>query len=277
MGSGTTFSHFGATVFNPKQRYDEEDTDGTLSERFVAGGSSGGSAIAVKSHSCMFSIGTDTGGSVRQPASYCGLVGLKPTYGTCSRFGMVSFASSLDTAGIFANNVRDSAAVLDVIVGTDARDSSSRHHADSGGFVDTVDEVLAKEDLRGMKIGVPIEYGVKELGDEILNVWTRAIQLLRSAGADVRYVSLSNTQHALLAYYVIAPAEASSNLARYDGVRYGSRAKDAKSLVDLFTDTRTEGFGDEVKRRILSGSFVLSVEYVYPCILLILFISPHDD
>lgn len=276
MGSGTTFSAFGPTAVNPKQHYFDDDesssTVGELHERYVAGGSSGGSAAAVLTGASFFAIGTDTGGSVRQPAAYCGLVGLKPTYGVVSRHGMIAFASSLDTAGIFARDVLDSALVLDAVVGVDARDSSSRQHPDlacglPAAFAAEIESLSKDEcrlvDLKGVKIGIPMEYGVDELDDEVLRVWTRAIELLRTAGADVRYVSLPNTKHALPAYYVIAPAEASSNLARYDGVRYGNRvaaAEGARTLVDLYTCSRTQGFGPEVKRRILSGTFVLSVD-----------------
>jgi aspartyl-tRNA(Asn)/glutamyl-tRNA(Gln) amidotransferase subunit A len=203
------------------------------------------------------SLGTDTGGSVRQPAAFTGTIGLKPTYGLCSRYGMISYASSLDTVGIFARAVEDVAVALDTICGFDPNDSTSRITKFDYKFHDGLLDV---RDLKGMKVGIPIEYYIKELDGETVSVWQRCIQLLKDSGAEVCYVSLPHTKYALPAYYVLAPAEASSNLARYDGVRYGHRSDNVKSLKEHYSASRTEGFGPEVKRRIIAGTFTLSVE-----------------
>ncbi|TYZ64283.1 hypothetical protein PybrP1_013116 [[Pythium] brassicae (nom. inval.)] len=262
MGSGTLYSKFGATI-NPWSANLEDDA-------VVAGGSSGGSAAAVAAGCCFAALGSDTGGSVRQPAAYCGIVGLKPSYGRVSRHGMISFASSLDTPGIFTRTVGDAAVVLKAIAGPDEKDSTCMTDDVPLDWCNsTIEQSLASRegDLTGVRVGVPHEYFVKELPDEILNVWDKGVEWLLSAGAQVVSMSLPTTKLCIPAYYIIACAEASSNLSRYDGVRYGYRAKNVElenqsdqsdALHDLYCRTRSEGFGDEVQRRILSGTFVLS-------------------
>ncbi|KAF4317647.1 hypothetical protein G195_008951 [Phytophthora kernoviae 00238/432] len=262
MGSGTLYSKFGATI-NP---WSKDIAQGAV----VAGGSSGGSAAAVASGCCFAALGSDTGGSVRQPAAYCGIVGLKPSYGRVSRHGMISYASSLDTPGIFARSVGDAAVVLKAIAGPDHMDSTCMTDAlPENWCANTVEASRnSKEvDLTGVRVGVPAEYYVDELPEEILNVWDKGVTWLRDAGAQIVSVSLPTTKLCIPAYYILACAEASSNLSRYDGVRYGYRAKDialetqedqSDALHDLYCRTRSEGFGEEVQRRILSGTFVLS-------------------
>ncbi|KAG7392614.1 Trimeric GatFAB AmidoTransferase(AdT) complex subunit [Phytophthora pseudosyringae] len=262
MGSGTLYSKFGATV-NPWSK-------GLGDKAVVAGGSSGGSAAAVASGCCFAALGSDTGGSVRQPAAYCGVVGLKPSYGRVSRHGMISYASSLDTPGIFARSVGDAAAVLKAIAGPDHMDSTCMTDELPENWCSNTVEASQKSkevDLTGVRVGVPAEYLVKELPEEILSVWDKGVAWLRDAGAQVVSVSLPTTKLCIPAYYILACAEASSNLSRYDGVRYGYRAKDialetqedqSDALHDLYCRTRSEGFGEEVQRRILSGTFVLS-------------------
>ncbi|KAL7995470.1 putative amidase [Plasmopara halstedii] len=262
MGSGTLYSMFGATI-NP---WSKNLTD----KAAVAGGSSGGSAAAVASGCCFAALGSDTGGSVRQPAAYCGIVGLKPSYGRISRHGMISYASSLDTPGIFARSVGDAAVILKAI--------SGRCHMDSTCMTDELSEAwcqdtvkasqqLNKIDLTGVRVGIPVEYSVNELPHEILDVWDKGVAWLRDAGAQVVSASLPTTKICIPAYYILACAEASSNLSRYDGVRYGIRAKEialenqkdqSETLGDLYCRTRSNGFGEEVQRRVLSGAFVLS-------------------
>jgi len=245
MGSATNTSYFGNTI-NP------------LSEKNIPlapGGSSGGSAAAVAADLCLGATGTDTGGSIRQPASFCGVVGIKPTYGLCSRWGIAAFASSLDQAGIFSKNVTDATILLEEIAGYDHRDSTS-----SNVEIPNFSKKLTA-DLKGKKIGIPKEYTIDGISDEINGVWEQAIKSLEQKGAIIKHISLPHTKYALPTYYIIAPAEASSNLARYDGVKYGFRAKDAKSLDDMYELTRSEGFGKEVKRRILIGTYVLSAGY----------------
>lgn len=226
------------------------------SEALVPGGSSGGSAAAVASNSAMMALGSDTGGSVRQPASFCGIVGIKPTYGRCSRYGMIAFASSLDQAGLFARSVDDAAISLQAIMGHDEKDSTSARIE----VPDLFKETNNVKDLKGMKIGVPKEYDVKGLSPEIKNLWIQGQKLLQEAGAEIVEVSLPNSEHGLGVYYIIAPAEASSNLARYDGVRYGLRAENSRNIEEMYCNTREEGFGDEVKRRIMIGTYVLSLD-----------------
>ncbi|CAH0493186.1 unnamed protein product [Peronospora farinosa] len=262
MGSGTLYSKFGATI-NPWSK-DLGD------KAVVAGGSSGGSAAAVASGCCFAALGSDTGGSVRQPAAYCGIVGLKPSYGRVSRYGMISYASSLDTPGIFARSVGDAAIVLKAIAGPDPMDSTCITDTLPDNWCSNTvqsSKQSKKVDLTGVRVGVPAEYFVKELPDEIVEVWDQGITWLRDAGAQVFSVSLPTTKICIPAYYILACAEASSNLSRYDGVRYGYRAKDitlksqenqSDALHDLYCRTRSEGFGEEVQRRILSGTFVLS-------------------
>ncbi len=245
MGSATVTSHFGPTK-NPWGPKDGKD--------LVPGGSSGGSAAAVAAHACLGAIGTDTGGSIRQPASFCGVVGLKPTYGRCSRWGIVAFASSLDQAGPMTRTVKDAAIMLGAMAGHDPKDSTSAP-------MPVPDyEAALTGDIRGMKVGIPKEYRVDGMPGEIERQWEKGAALLREAGAEIVDVSLPHTKYALPAYYIIAMAEASSNLARYDGVRYGFRVPGA-SLDEMYENTRSQGFGLEVKRRILLGTYVLSAGY----------------
>jgi len=241
MGSSNETSFFG-NVKNP------------FGEKLVPGGSSGGSASALAAGLTPATIGTDTGGSIRQPASFTGTVGLKPTYGRCSRWGIVAFASSLDQAGPMTNNVQDSALLLQSMSGYDPKDSTSINIK--------VDDYTSKltEKVKGLKIGIPKEYRVENMPKEIDEIWKKGIDYLKDAGAIIKNISLPHTMYALPAYYIVAPAEASSNLARYDGVKYGHRAK-GKNLIEMYENTRSEGFGDEVKRRILIGTYVLSSGY----------------
>ncbi|WP_420348655.1 Asp-tRNA(Asn)/Glu-tRNA(Gln) amidotransferase subunit GatA [Pelagibius sp.] len=246
MGSSNMTSHYGA-VENPWRR--EGDN-----RPLVPGGSSGGSAAAVAARAVLAATGTDTGGSIRQPAAFCGIVGMKPTYGRCSRWGIVAFASSLDQAGPMTRTVRDSALMLRAMASYDSKDSTSvdRPVPDY--------EAALSGDIRGMKIGVPKEYRVEGMTDEIEALWQQGIRWLEEAGAETVEISLPHTHYALPTYYIIAPAEASSNLARYDGVRYGLREPGA-SLDEMYEATRGKGFGAEVKRRVLIGTYVLSAGY----------------
>jgi aspartyl-tRNA(Asn)/glutamyl-tRNA(Gln) amidotransferase subunit A len=246
MGSSNTTSFYGP-VTNP---WTPVEADQPL----VPGGSSGGSAAAVAARLCLGATGTDTGGSIRQPASFTGIVGMKPTYGRCSRFGIVAFASSLDQAGPMARSVRDTAILLQRMVGHDPRDSTSAP-------VDVPDfEAALTGDIRGLRIGIPKEYRMDGTPKEIIDLWQQGVDWLSRAGAEIREVSLPHTRYALPAYYIVAPAEASSNLARYDGMRYGLRV-DGEDLIDTYERTRGEGFGAEVKRRVLIGTYVLSAGY----------------
>ncbi len=222
---------------------------------FVAGGSSGGSAASVAAMECLGSLGSDTGGSIRQPASLCGVVGLKPTYGRVSRYGLVAFASSLDQIGPLTRDVTDSAMVMNGISGYDKRDSTSVKQ-DIPDFTNAL-----SEGMKGLRVGIPREYFGAGLDGEVAGVVERAIQLLRDAGAETVEVSLPHTEYCVAVYYLIASAEASSNLARYDGVVYGYRDQNAESLIDMYRETRSNGFGDEVKRRILIGTYALSSGY----------------
>jgi len=221
----------------------------------VPGGSSGGSAAAVAAGEVPAALGSDTGGSIRQPAAFCGVVGLKPTYGLVSRYGLIAFASSLDQIGPFTRNVKDSALMMNVISGHDPKDSTSVNK-ETPDFRDYL-----KEDVEGMKIGIPKEYFDLDIDEEVEANIRAAINELEKAGAIVEEVDLLSAEYSLAAYYIIAPAEASSNLARYDGVRYGMRSKKAEDVDDMFKNTRTEGFGDEVKRRIMLGTYALSSGY----------------
>jgi len=223
-------------------------------KKLVPGGSSGGSATAVAARLCLGATATDTGGSIRQPAALTGTVGVKPTYGRCSRWGIVAFASSLDQAGVIARSVRDSAILLREMSGHDPKDSTSAP-ADVPDF-----EAALGESVQGLKVGIPREYRVDGMSEEIDKLWDDGIAYFRDAGAEVKEISLPHTRYALPAYYIIAPAEASSNLARYDGVRYGLRV-DGTDLIDMYERTRAEGFGAEVKRRVLIGTYVLSAGY----------------
>lgn len=220
----------------------------------VAGGSSGGSAAAVAAGICAAATGTDTGGSIRQPSAYCGVTGIKPSYGRCSRYGIMAFASSLDQAGPIAKDVRDCAILLRTMAGYDPKDSTSVNAA-----VPDFEKFLGA-DIKGMKIGIPAEYRVDGLDKEVAAYWDKAAEMLKSRGAEVVEVSLPHTKYALAAYYIIAPAEASSNLARYDGLRYGERVN-GRHLDDMYINSRSQGFGKEVKRRIMIGTYVLSAGY----------------
>jgi len=221
----------------------------------VAGGSSGGSAAAVAADECLAALGSDTGGSIRQPASLCGTVGLKPTYGRVSRYGLVAFASSLDQVGPLTKDVRDCALMLNAICGHDPLDSTSIDRP-------VPDFTAALQDgLQGVRVGVPREYFGQGLDPEVEQVARAAIAMLREAGAEIVEVTLPHTDYCVAVYYLIAPAEASSNLARFDGVRYGYRDRSADALIDLYNRSRSQGFGDEVKRRILIGTYALSAGY----------------
>jgi len=246
MGSSNENSAFG-TVVNPWKAAGD-DTPRT------PGGSSGGSAAAVAAHLCAAALGTDTGGSIRQPAALTGTVGLKPTYGRCSRYGIVAYASSLDQAGPVARTVRDAAAILKVIASVDDKDTTS-----VDAPVEDYEAAL-EAPMKGLKIGLPKEYRVDGMPAEIEESWQKGADWLRAAGAEVVEVSLPHTKYALPAYYIVALAEASSNLARYDGVRYGERVP-ADEIVEMYQKTRAAGFGEEVKRRILLGTYVLSAGY----------------
>jgi aspartyl-tRNA(Asn)/glutamyl-tRNA(Gln) amidotransferase subunit A len=243
MGSSTEHSGFKVTR-NP--------WDSTR----IPGGSSGGSAAAVAADMCLGALGSDTGGSIRQPASHCGVVGMKPTYGRVSRFGLVAFASSLDQIGPLAKNVADCAQMLNVISGYDKADSTSVPR-------DVPDYTAALNgDLSGVRIGIPKEYSATEgLDPEVMSAVGSAVEVLEGLGAERVNVSLPRTEYAVAAYYVIAPSEASSNLARYDGVKYGFRDRDAKNLMDMYRSTRSTGFGPEVQRRIIIGTYCLSAGY----------------
>lgn len=246
MGSSNENSYYGP-VKNPwRASASDKDT--------VPGGSSGGSAAAVAADIAIATTGTDTGGSIRQPASFTGLVGLKPTYGRCSRWGMIAFASSLDQAGPLTKTVRDAAIMMESMAGYDPKDSTSINTP-----VPNYEAALSG-DIRGLKVGVPSEYRVDGMPEEIEKLWQQGIDWLKSAGAEVVDISLPHTKYALPTYYIVAPAECSSNLARYDGVKYGLRVT-GDSLDDMYKKTRAAGFGDEVKRRILIGTYVLSAGY----------------
>ncbi|WP_119168850.1 Asp-tRNA(Asn)/Glu-tRNA(Gln) amidotransferase subunit GatA [Algihabitans albus] len=247
MGSSNMTSHFGG-VENPWHRAGSN-------QKLVPGGSSGGSAAAVAARCALAATGTDTGGSIRQPAAFAGVVGLKPTYGRCSRWGVVAFASSLDQPGPMTRSVRDAALMLRAMASYDPKDSTS---VDRG--VPDYEAALTGE-VKGLRIGVPKEYRVEGMPPEIDRLWQQGMDWLTAAGAELREVSLPHTKYALPTYYIIAPAEASSNLARYDGVRYGLREPGDGTLTDLYESTRAAGFGAEVKRRLLIGTYVLSAGY----------------
>tara|TARA_E500000331_G_scaffold111526_1_gene108677 strand:+ start:2624 stop:4081 length:1458 start_codon:yes stop_codon:yes gene_type:complete len=242
MGSSNETSHFG-NVINP------------VGDKLVPGGSSGGSSSALAADLTPATIGTDTGGSIRQPASFTGTVGLKPTYGLCSRWGIVAFASSLDQAGPMTKTVTDCSLMLEAMSGFDEKDSTS---------IKKEKEKYSKnlkDNIKGLKIGIPKEYRVNNMPKEIDKLWENGKKILKDLGAKIIDISLPHTKYALPTYYIVAPAEASSNLARYDGVRYGHRSKKGKDLIEMYENTRSEGFGDEVKRRILIGTYVLSSGY----------------
>ena len=242
MGSSNETSYFG-NVMNP------------IAENTVPGGSSGGSASALASDLTPSTIGTDTGGSIRQPASFTGTVGLKPTYGLCSRWGIVAFASSLDQAGPMTKTVGDCALMLEAMAGFDEKDSTSINKKKENYSKNLTDNI------KGLKIGIPKEYRVDGMPKEIDQLWENGKKILKESGAEIIDISLPNTKYALPTYYIVAPAEASSNLARYDGVKYGFRSSKGGNLIEMYENTRSEGFGDEVKRRILIGTYVLSSGY----------------
>ncbi len=246
MGSSNETSHYGSVV-NPWRR---NGSDVNL----VPGGSSGGSAAAVAARLCLGATATDTGGSIRQPAAFTGTAGIKPTYGRCSRWGLVAFASSLDQAGPIARDVRDAAILLKSMASVDPKDTTSVD-------IPVPDyEAAVGKSVKGLRIGIPKEYRLDGMPAEIDALWQKGIDILREAGAEIVDISLPHTKYALPAYYIVAPAEASSNLARYDGVRYGLRVP-GSDIVDMYENTRAAGFGAEVKRRILIGTYVLSAGY----------------
>ena len=242
MGSTTETSFFGATK-NP------------WNEEHVPGGSSGGSAAAVASGECAFALGSDTGGSIRQPAGFCGVVGMKPTYGTVSRYGLIAYGSSLDQIGPLCKDVRDCAAILETISGYDEKDSTSIKREDT----DFTSALI--NDVKGMKIGIPKDYFKKGLDEEVKTAVLSACKMLEEKGAVIEEFDLGLVDYAIPAYYTIASAEASSNLERFDGIKYGYRTEEFEGLHDMYKKTRSEGFGPEVKRRIMLGSFVLSSGY----------------
>ena len=246
MGSSNETSYFGPVV-SPWRRHG-------ANTKLVPGGSSGGSAAAVSASLCVGATGTDTGGSIRQPAAFCGIVGLKPTYGRCSRWGIVAFASSLDQAGPFARTVRDCAILLRSMAGYDAQDATCVDRA-----VPDYEKAIGAS-VKGMRIGVPKEYRMPGMAMEIEALWQQGARWLKDAGAELVDISLPMTKYALPAYYIVAPAEASSNLARYDGVRYGLRVP-GRDIIDMYEHTRAAGFGKEVRRRIMIGTYVLSAGY----------------
>ena len=250
MGSSNETSYYGA-VTNPWKREGERSNNGTP---LVPGGSSGGSAAAVAADLCAGATASDTGGSIRQPAAFTGTVGIKPTYGRCSRLGMVAFASSLDQAGPITKTVRDAAIMLGSMASADPRDTTC---ADLP--VPDYEAAIGKS-VKGMKIGIPKEYRLDGMPDEIEKLWEDGKNMLRDAGAEIVDISLPHTKYALPAYYIVAPAEASSNLARYDGVKYGLRV-DGKNIEEMYENTRAAGFGEEVKRRVLIGTYVLSAGF----------------
>jgi len=244
MGSSNETSAYG-NVINPYKNNNDD---------LVPGGSSGGCSSAVAADLTSATVGTDTGGSIRQPAAFTGIVGLKPTYGRCSRWGIVAFASSLDQAGPMTKDVADSALMLDVISGHDEKDSTSAN-VKKGEFLKNLNK-----DIKGLKVGIPKEYIVDNMPKAIQSLWDKGIELMKDSGAIIKNISLPHTKYALPTYYIVAPAEASSNLARYDGVKYGFRAP-GKDLIEMYENTRAQGFGNEVKRRIMIGTYVLSSGY----------------
>ena len=248
MGSANTNSYFGSVINPYKKKNSDED--------LVPGGSSGGSSAAVAANLCAGATGSDTGGSIRQPAAYTNIVGIKPTYGRSSRYGMIAFASSLDQAGVFAKDVYDAALLQRVISGFDEKDSTSMNLA-----VPQFEKLL-NSDVKGKKIGIAKEYFIDGMPEEIVKLWNHGKEILQKRGAEIVEISLPHTKYAPAVYYILASAECSSNLARFDGVRYGFRAEgDDLSLDEMYSKTRAQGFGNEVKRRILTGTYVLSAGY----------------
>lgn len=249
MGSSNETSYFG-NVISPWRRNDGSNA------ALAPGGSSGGSSSAIAARLCPAATGTDTGGSIRQPAAFVGISGIKPTYGRCSRWGVVAFASSLDQAGSMAHDVRDCAIMLEAMAGFDPKDSTSLDLPVPNW------EAVLNSDLKGKRIGIPREYRLDGIDEDIASMWDNGIAWLKDAGAQIVDISLPHTQYALPAYYIIAPAEASSNLARYDGVRFGLRdLPEGAGLQDMYAATRAAGFGEEVRRRIMIGTYVLSAGF----------------
>jgi aspartyl-tRNA(Asn)/glutamyl-tRNA(Gln) amidotransferase subunit A len=242
-GASTETSYFGVT----KNPWDKKR---------VAGGSSGGSAAAVAANHCIYSLGTDTGGSIRQPSSFCNVVGLKPTYGRVSRYGVLSMASSLDTIGTITKTVEDAAIILKEIAGHDKCDATTPKVQ-----VDDYPKLIQQNDIKNLKIGVPKEYFIDGMDEEVKNIAENAIKKLEKLGAEIIDISLPHTKYAIAVYYIINPSEVSSNMSRYDGVRYGYRNENNKNLIDQYFKTRAEGFGDEVQRRIMIGTYTLSAGY----------------
>ncbi|MDG1436278.1 MAG: Asp-tRNA(Asn)/Glu-tRNA(Gln) amidotransferase subunit GatA [Rickettsiaceae bacterium] len=250
MGSSNMTSYFG-NVISPWKANDSNND-------LVPGGSSGGSAAAVSSFAAMAALGSDTGGSIRQPAAFTGIFGIKPTYGRCSRWGMVAFASSLDQAGVFTRSTADSALMLEAMMGFDENDSTSLNQP--------IPELVSacSKSVKGMKVGIPRDLmNLEGVSDEILKMWKDSIEMMKAEGAEIVDITLPHAKHALSVYYIIGPAEASSNLSRYDGVRFGHRTdKTGLSLEEMYIHTRSEGFGEEVKRRIMIGTYVLSSSHM---------------
>ncbi|RHZ88115.1 hypothetical protein Glove_26g141 [Diversispora epigaea] len=269
MGSANLYSAFGP-VYNPHKIISDQESNIDKYEKRVAGGSSGGSAAAVASGMCFAALGSDTGGSVRLPASYCGVIGFKPSYGLCSRWGLITYANSFDTVGIITRTVDDSQLIFDIISKYDEKDSTSLSpKLRAFNSLISYNSPLNKNeplDLSGLRVGVPKEYMVSELSEPIIKLWKKGISFLKSQGATIISVSCQNIKYALSTYYILAPAEASSNLARYDGIRYGHQSeKNLSQLINnnentelLYANTRDEGFGIEVKRRIMLGTFTLT-------------------
>ncbi|KAM9957734.1 hypothetical protein ACTFIW_012703 [Dictyostelium discoideum] len=290
MGSSSTSGHFGK-VINPWSKPNNNNNNNNNEEvLYVAGGSSGGSAAAVASNYCVASIGSDTGGSIRQPSSYCGVVGFKPSYGLISRFGLVAYASSLDTPGVLTNNVEDAAELLDILIKKDQENDSTsiefinnnqnqnqNNNGEKRNILNEFNEKLKNKNIKDLVFGIPKDYLVKELDTDILNLWKEVVEEIEKRGGKVVSVSLPHTRYALPAYYLLATSEASSNLSRFDGVRYGYRFEEEKDenkvdnddddvdenkigmgLKDMYTKTRTNGFGEEVKKRIILGTMALS-------------------
>ncbi len=247
MGSTTMTSYFGKCINNWREKENPE-------KDLVPGGSSGGSAVAVSANLCLAATGSDTGGSIRQPAAFCNLVGVKPSYGMCSRYGMIAYASSFDQAGFLTKNVADAAYLMEIIAGSTGRDSMM-YQAENYNFSSSINN-----GIKGLNVGIPKQFHSDKINADILKVWNNVIDFCRKSGANVIEIDLPNVEKSINVYYTITPAEASSNLARFDGVRYGHRAEDVVNISDLYLKSRTEGFGEEVRRRIMIGNYVLASE-----------------
>ena len=254
MGSGNLTSYFGK-VENPYR--DKRNKD----KKLIPGGSSGGSASAVAGNLCNVSIGGDTGGSIRQPACLCNIVGVRPTYGRCSRHGLIAYASSLDQAGVLSKNVKDSALVLDIMSGNDLNDSTMFRDEPMNNYEKIKNINIEKDNLNGLVVGLPVECKSDKNIKSVNKLWEKSASFLEKKGAKVIELSIENMNEAIEVYYTVSTAEAFSNLARFDGVRYGYRSKKSENISELYSNTKIEGFGDEVKRRILTGSYVLSAEH----------------